>query len=88
MLSDLHNMQLIHKYIVLGLEYFMPTAEHTGTVSQNPSRVYLVATSWAARPVMFSRQKNTDTQILCLYNHNQKPHLFPCIYTQSIQTLA
>lgn len=29
MLSDLHNMQLIHKYIVLALEYFMPTEEHT-----------------------------------------------------------
>lgn len=45
-------MQLIHKYIVLGLEYFMPTEEHAGTVSQNPSHVYLVATSWAARPVL------------------------------------
>lgn len=45
-------MQLIHKYIVLGLEYFMPTEEHTGAVSQNPSRVYLVATSWAVRPAL------------------------------------
>lgn len=45
-------MQLIHKYIVLGLEYFMLTEEQTGTVSQNPSCVYLVATSWEQGPVM------------------------------------
>lgn len=45
-------MQLIHKYIVFGLEYFITTEEHAGTMSQSPSCVYLVATSWAARPVM------------------------------------
>lgn len=45
-------MQLSYKYLVPRLEYFMPTEEHAGTVSPNPSPLYLVATSWSARSAL------------------------------------